>query len=306
MEVSVSVEEPAGLAMARLVVSYGWKVVPGFVAASGDKIPVAGGDWVRKATLDVRQLETWWGERPYLWPGTVSGIGSSFVLDADGPEAVAWVRSIASGSGCWNNGGLVYRTPGRGGGLHCVWNWPSWLAPDFRQAKVVGSTGEVQLRGNGHWTLLAGARRKDGEYSVVSEPEGGVSTEPPRCLIDAILEQAVVSVGGSYGGSGLSEMSPEEAWEGAPWNDGRKNLLAAIAWYMAIRGEDSAKVMSVCMEFALNGGCEPALSEDFVQRKVEYTVNRAERRRAESKAQQENTMRTIMNRGTGNRFGAVL
>lgn len=50
-------EEPAGLTMARMVVGYGWKVVPGFVSRGGDKVPVCGGDWVRKATLDVGQ---WW------------------------------------------------------------------------------------------------------------------------------------------------------------------------------------------------------------------------------------------------------
>lgn len=293
--------EPAGLTVARLIVGYGWKVVPGFVASSGDKVPVAGGDWVRKATLDVGQLETWWAERPYLWPGTVSGIGSSFVLDADGPAAVSWIRELASGPGCWNTGGLVYRTPGRGGGLHCVWNWPSWLERDFRQAKVRGVSGEVQLRGNGHWTLLAGARRKDGEYTVVQEPLNGVSTEPPRCLIDAIIANAIVAVGGSYGGSGLEEVSPSEAWEGAPWIDGRKNLLAGLAWYLAIRGGSLEEVLEECLNFA-SGGCDPPLDSEFVRNKVEYTVNRAEKRREESKrisGEKNNQLLSMMSRQFG-------
>jgi hypothetical protein len=169
-----------------------------------------------------------------------------------------------------------------------VWSWPSWIDRDFRQAKVKGSGGgEVQLRGNGHWTLLAGAKRSDGEYEVVQEPLNGIPTEPPRALITEILKYAVIATGGSYGGSGLEEISLEEAWKGAPWQDGRKNLLAGLAWYLAIRGESESSVLASCLSFNNSGGFDPPLSEELVMHKVEYTCGRASKRRAEMAAEQE-------------------
>lgn len=271
--------EPAGLSFARTVVRLGWKVIPAFVTASGEKIPMAGGKWQEKGTLDETVLEEWWERRPWAWPGTVSGVGSSLVMDCDGPAGVDWFRELVERVG-WQPGGLVYRTPGKGGGLHVVWNYPGWLVREFSQAKVILDGGEVQLRGNGHFTLLCGARRPDlpaGErdYTLLEEPQVGVSREPPRVLVDAFLKEAQQSiVGDSYSG-GMVALTPEEAWGLGLLQDGRKNACAGLAWGLAIRGGDESEVLEVVERFNQEC-CVPPLRGDVVAKKVAYAVKRAE------------------------------
>lgn len=281
--------DPIGLEMALKFASWGWKVIPAWIAPDGSKVPLLR-DWPNKATVSSEVLRGWWNDKSWGHPGIVSGVGSAIVIDADGSEAVSWLRELSRNTGGIGNT-LCYRTPGRTGGLHIIGAWPTWLSSDFRQAKVVGVNGEVQIRGNGHFTMSIGCKRRDGEYTLVQEPLG-IPGEIPRSLLEEIISHAVVGVGNSYGGSGMEEVSPSEAWEGAPWIDGRKNLLAGLAWYLAIRGEDSEKVLSECLSFAL-GGCEPPLEEGFVHSKVEYTIARAESRRAQRAVEMERELSGI-------------
>lgn len=265
-------EDSPGLQMALKVASWGWRVAPGFCSKQGEKIPLMG-NWVTNATTDEVVLREAWANRSWLWPGVVSGVNSCLVLDCDGPEAVDWFRALVAREG-WIRGGLIYRTPGRGGGLHCVWNWPDFLGPDFRQAKVILEGGEVQIRGNGHWTLLAGARRPDGVYEVLEVPdeiEG--PTVAPKSLIQAVLRESVVSTGRTVSGD-LEELSPEEAWDLAPLSDGRKNAVAGLAWYLAIRGMDLEAVVDFCVRFGREC-CVPQLAEEHCVKKAEYAVSRA-------------------------------
>lgn len=280
-------EEPAGLQMAKVVASWGWRVAPGFCSKAGEKIPLCG-DWVNNATTDHKKLEEWWSARSWLWPGVVSGVGSCLVLDCDGPKAVEWFRALVAREG-WTGGGLVYRTPGRGGGLHCVWNWPDFLGRDFRQSKVHVDGGEVQIRGNGHWTLLAGAKRPDGVYEVLESPEDvqGPSTAP-QGIIQALLRESVVSVG-KVVSADLESLSPEEAWDQAPWIDGRKNAVAGLAWYLSIRGFDPQHVVDMCVAFG-NECCQPRLAEETCVKKAEYAVERAERYKDRQQAEMNKVM----------------
>lgn len=277
-------EQPAGLEMALKVASWGWRVAPGFCSRQGEKVPLCG-NWVENASTDSQVLEKWWDERNWLWPGVVSGVGSCIVLDCDKPEAVDWFRSLVAREG-WHRGGLIYRTPGKGGGLHCVWNWPEFLGADFRQAKVtLPSGGEVQIRGNGHWTLLCGAKRPDGVYEVLEVPDDVYGPlAAPQTLLQAILRESVVHVGKVVSGD-LVELSPEDAWAGAPYTDGRKNAVAGLAWYMAIRGVDRTEVISTCVRFGADC-CLPQLSEETCMKKAEYAIQRANRFR---QAQNEKT-----------------
>lgn len=289
-------EEPAGLTFARQIIRLGWKVIPAFVTASGEKVPLAGGKWVEKATLDETVLEEWWERRPWAWPGTVSGVGSSLVMDCDGPAGVDWFRELCGRVG-WQSGGLVYRTPGKGGGLHCVWSWPAWLTREFSQAKVILDGGEVQLRGNGHFTLLCGARRPDlavGErdYVLLEEPVVGVPREAPRLLVDAFLTEAHTSVvGDSYSG-GLVALTPEEAWGLGLLQDGRKNACAGLAWGVAVRGAGEEEVMEIVMRFN-EECCVPQLKEDIIRKKVTYAVQRAEAYRIREEKVARQTMEDL-------------
>jgi bifunctional DNA primase/polymerase-like protein len=291
-------EETPGLVLAKLVASWGGRVVPAFCTKSGEKIPL-GGTWTETATRDVEQLERWWTERPWCWVGLVTGSDSLIAFDIDGPEGVDWFRALCTREG-WPSGCLAYKTPGRSGGMHCVLSWPDFLGRDFRQAKVYCGGGEVQLRGNGHFILLAGARRPDipervnNAYEIISEPMpgSGVGLAPER-LLRAFLRESVVSVGPSrtYSRSELSEISPEKAWVGRPYvrdaaEPGRKNTLAGLAWYLAIRGGSLVDVMDVCVRFGAEC-CEPPLSEELCERKAKDAVNKAEKYRRRSLAETE-------------------
>lgn len=276
--------ESTGLAFARQVVRLGWKVIPAYVTAGGEKIPLAGGQWQNKGTLDETVLESWWERRPWAWPATVSGRGSSLVLDVDGPAGVDWFRELVNRVG-WQPGGLCYRTPGKGGGIHVCWSWPSWLTTDFSQAKVVLEGGEVQLRGTGHFTVLCGARRPDlpvGErdYVLLEEPSLVRSErEPSQALVDAFLAEAKASWSGRDGSSyagGLVSLTPDEAWALGSLVDGRKNACAGLAWSEACRGASEEEIVEVVLRFN-SECCIPPLKEDLVLKKIQYAIQRVER-----------------------------
>jgi hypothetical protein len=134
---------------------------------------------------------------------------------------------------------------------------------------------------------LAGAKRPDGVYEIVETPgEGVFPIQAPEKLIRAILRESVVSVGGKEGTGELESISPEDAKNGAPYSDGRKNMVAGIAWYLAIRGEPLEGVVSECVAFGREC-CVPPLSEETCVKKAEYAFNRAERYRAKEAAEVE-------------------
>lgn len=288
--------DPAGLIVAKKIASWGWRVAPGFVTRDGAKIPLCGGDWTKKATTDVGELEAWWKERPWLWAGTVSGPNSSIVIDCDGPTGVDAFREVVREYG-WSSGSLCYRTPGRGGGLHVAWSWPGWLDRSFRQAKWFVEGGEVQIRGTGHWTLLGGTPRPDlpgghPGYQFLEEPdEHRGPGEAPEELLRAIMARSVVSLGTSANGfaSELREITPEEAWGHAPWVDGRKNALAGLAWYASIRGQDPEPL---CESFNKEC-CMPPLAESIVRAKVKYARERAGKARVEMQEKYDSMMRSM-------------
>lgn len=273
-------EDVVGLQFAKQIVRFGWDVVPGFCTKEGVKLPLAGGNWVQKATKDKEKLEAWWTARPWMWPGTVSGVGSSLVFDLDGEEAINWFRNLISRVG-WQNGGLVYKTPGRaeqGGGLHVIFSWPTFLSPDFGQAKVRLDGGEAQLRGRGCWTLLAGARRPDcggREYEILEVPDKEPAAQAPQGLVEGFIEAAGELVQfGSTGTGEIKQTSPEEAWALGQITDGRKNRLASLAWWLCLRTcYDEA--MSECLRFNREC-CVPPLSDGVVEQKVNYAFKRAQ------------------------------
>lgn len=275
--------DPPGLLMALKVAEWGWRVAPGFVTKDGSKVPFCGGDWTKKATTNETRLREWWGEKPWLWPGVVSGPGSCLVVDCDAPAGVAAFREIVNETG-WTDGGLLYRTPGRGGGLHAIFQWPKWLDGSFRQAKYHVPGGEVQVRGTGHWTLLGGSPRPDlprsqSNYVFLGEPGPTGPAEAPEPLIKGLMARSVVSLGNGPGGfaSELRELTPDEAWAQGPWVDGRKNALAGLCWYVSIRGDDPEPVAEAFNKEC----CMPPLPDSIVRAKVKYARDRAGRARAE-------------------------
>lgn len=275
-----------GLAAAKRLVEWAdARVVPAFINGQGLKIPL-GGTWTKTATKDFETLEGWWQKYPYAWVGVVSGPGSVLVLDADGPAAVAWLRSYLTERGGWE-GAWVYSTPGRGSGIHMVWKWADWLGDDFSQAKILMESGDIQLRGRGHFTIVAGARRADGVYTVLHEPE--VLGEAPEALLQPLLDMAGTMTTRGVNISGeVKAITPEEAWAMAPLVDGRKNTLAGLAWRAALTALCYDDVLSLCLLFN-EQVCSPSLPEAIVRIKAEYAWKRAE----EYKARNEREIETL-------------
>lgn len=280
MQMHGAVSEPAGLSMAKWLVDRGAKVIPAYVSMkTGDKMPLVK-DWANVGTREVDVLNRWWDEKGYAWPGVVSGRNSWLCFDVDGESALEWFRTFYTNNGGPGKSGmgedgecgpLLYYTPGRNRGLHVWFRWPEWLS-ELHSVKYSepGWNGEVQLRGRGCWTLMAGCKRPDGEYQVLSTPD--VLCEAPRELIVAFMAAGnQVAVAGS---TDLRELSVDDAWAGAPWQDNRKQAVAGLAWYLSIRGASEDEVLRICTQFAVDC-CDPVLDLNIVNRKVSYTWQRA-------------------------------
>ena len=301
----MEMQDPLGLQAARQFVEWGARVFPAFVSKSGEKVPLLKG-WPDKAVgrgdgvEGMEELKEWYGRYPYAWVGIACGIDSFLCLDADRLCAVERMRELVVREGMWTPGAMVARTPGRDSGLHVYWKWPTWMARDFSSAKVRVGDGEIELRGNRHFVLAAGAKRSDGVYSILEEPGVLGPVEPPRAFVEYLLSVAEVNSGGSYNGSGMEEVSEAEAWGYAPLVEGRKNLLAGVLWYAAIRGAGYEEVVELGLRFSREV-CSPSLDEELVLKKAEYTYGRASKRREESRAQAVKQLDRIKNRG--NRFG---
>lgn len=309
MEVTGSeIVEPAGLLAARQLVEWGARVFPAFVSKNGEKVPLVKG-WPDAAVgkrevvegVGSQTLREWYSRYPYAWAGIACGPDSFLCLDADKESGVERLREFVSSVGVWEGGAMVARTPGRGtGGIHIYWRWPSWLDGSFHSAKVrLEDGGEVDLRGNRCFVLAAGARRGDGVYEILEEPGAEGPVEAPRSLVEAIMAESALAGDGvnSYGGGGMEELSPTEAWELAPLGEGRKNALAGLLWHVAIRGAGEEEVLDWGLRFGREV-CEPSLDEEIVRKKAEYTYSRAKKRRDDS-AKESQKLMDMMTRQLG-------
>lgn len=282
----------ANLEMALWIASQGGLVIPAYVDKEDQKFPLLR-EWQKRGSGEVNQIEQWWDERPWARVGVLGGMDSFAVLDADTSSGTDILRSIfdATGWAGWDEA-LAYKTPGRsadGGGMHVMWRWDEGSLGRMGSAKIKGpgGRGELELRGCGTWSLVAGADRVSGPYELLNVPEKiGVI---PAGFVTAFMAQAQVSVGGEGGGlSDLREVSPSEvrAWveEHGRIGDGRKNILAGLAWYLAIRGADEDEYWSTLQWFAVDC-CMPELEESVVRRKGEYTLERVARIKAKQHAE---------------------
>lgn len=265
----MALADPRGLIFAKQISEWGWKIAPGFISKAGAKVPLCG-DWTKNATKNVTQLEKWWASRPWLWPGVVSGVGSCLVVDCDKPDAVELFLSW----GFEKEDCLSYHTPGKGGGLHAIWNWPSYLDKNFGQKRFGLETGgSIQFRGNNHFTMLIGCQRSDGKYSLINTPDK--PSEFPRELWDRLPTEGWTFTGeGNSGNSEVKSISPEDVWKAAPYFDGRKNTLAGLAWFLVSADcYSDSEVLNWCLSFGREC-CIPELDAEVCEKKAQYAINR--------------------------------
>lgn len=262
--------DPLGLQTAKALVNLGIEVIPAFYSRKDNsKVPL-GGSWTQTKTKSIEQLEKWWITHPWAWVGVVSGPNSCLVIDADGNDGVDWLRNFINNWDCQDC--LVYRTPRPG--LHIICKWPSILGEKFKTAKIIHNLGEVQFRGSNHFTLFYGAPGRTG-YEMLIEPKNNELGKIPNNLVGKFLDVADTStLSGSENKGELSEISAEDAWKLAPFVDGRKNTLAGLSWYLAIRGYNLDDIIYITTRFG-EECCVPSLTEETCRKKSEYAFNRA-------------------------------
>jgi hypothetical protein len=122
----------------------GWHVFP---LKPRSKIPLigkaAGGQGFHDATIDPKQIETWWGQCPEANIGLSTGPSGLVVLDADGPEGLAELDALVRQHGPLPRT-LVSKT---GRGFHFFFSGTGIPSSQVKGSHldVRGSTGYVVL-----------------------------------------------------------------------------------------------------------------------------------------------------------------
>ena len=124
----------------------GWHVFP---LRPRSKLPLisakAGGRGFHDATTDKAQIETWWKACPQANIGTATGASGLVVLDADGPEGLAQLESVARQYSGWPLPRTLAQRTGREGGLHLIYRGSGVKSSQVKgeHLDVRGSTGYI-------------------------------------------------------------------------------------------------------------------------------------------------------------------
>lgn len=230
------------------VASWGGAVVPARVLyQDGGFTKSSIKAWPAKASPDVSQWPSEWGHwGGAWWAALCPRVGGLVALDLDGEEAIdAFRTAVQVDPTLWPNDPLAYKTPGHGGGMHVVWRWPPDLPAFSRMVVTLECGGQVDLRGESTFLLLAGAPRPDiseGDdlYHMISRPgEEG----PPYAPAHLVPWMEVLS-GSFFRQAGPSleykQMSPTDFTKMAKNQGGkivvdRHSALFSLASYLRVR-----------------------------------------------------------------------
>lgn len=140
------------------------------------------GGWQEKASTDEAQVREWWGRWPTAGVGIATGATSKiWVLDVDGPEAMAWYDAQCVAKGLTETLGV--RTAR---GAHLYWRWPEVMV---RNAQ--GIAPGVDVRGEGGYVCAPPTVHRSGHvYAWINEP--GFTREAalaPAWLLDMVKEK---------------------------------------------------------------------------------------------------------------------
>lgn len=140
------------------------------------------GGWQEKASTEEAQVREWWGRWPTAGVGIATGATSKvWVLDVDGPEAMAWYDAQCVANGLTETLGV--RTAR---GAHLYWRWPEVMV---RNAQ--GIAPGVDVRGEGGYVCAPPTVHRSGHvYAWINEP--GFTREAalaPAWLLDMVKEK---------------------------------------------------------------------------------------------------------------------
>lgn len=104
-----------------------------------------GGRGFLDATTDPKQIEAWWAKAPLANIGIATGASGLVVLDADGPDGLAQLESVARRYGGWPLPRTLAQRTGREGGLHLIYAGAGVKSSQVKgeHLDVRGSTGYI-------------------------------------------------------------------------------------------------------------------------------------------------------------------
>jgi hypothetical protein len=140
--------------------------------------------WQDKASTDKAQVREWWTRAPKAGIGIATGEASNlWVLDVDGPDAMAWYDAQVVDHGLTPTLGV--RTSR---GAHLYWSWPA----DAVVRNAQGVRPNVDVRGEGGYVCAPPTMHRSGKrYEWIMREDGFISTraEAPAWLLEIVKER---------------------------------------------------------------------------------------------------------------------
>ncbi|WP_025157253.1 bifunctional DNA primase/polymerase [Leifsonia aquatica] len=152
---------------AALAAESGLKVVP---LTPVGKIPWVQ-NWTEAASTDVDQVYAWFQQKPQSNYGICTGYDGLFVIDLDGPEAIAWWREQGF------QPGVEVMTPN--GGMHVYYRAPEGFEVQTNQKKL---HHKVDVRGVGGQAAGPGSVLGTGTYRGDVEAIAEAPEAPPELM----------------------------------------------------------------------------------------------------------------------------
>ena len=144
--------------------------------------------WQDKASADAAQVREWWTRAPNAGIGIATGQASNlWVLDVDGPDAMAWYDARVTEHGLTPTLGV--RTSR---GAHLYWSWPADAVVRNAQGLRAVNAPNVDVRGEGGYVCAPPTMHRSGtRYEWVMREAGFVPTraEAPAWLLEIVKER---------------------------------------------------------------------------------------------------------------------
>ena len=222
-------------------------------------------NWREAASSDPEIIRQWWAVWPDANIGLATGPGSGiFVLDLDGPEAVAELERLEAQSG--ELPVTVTASTGRGSHRYFLWD-PN--RPVRNRAKVNGLG--IDFRGEGGYVIVAPSRHQSGKrYEWQRPPEGTEVAGAPDWLFEMAnggKPPAGRTQPSTTGDLGLDLRTALGVTEG-----GRHDAAAKLIGADLGRGHDPVDVLDWAYLWA--GRCIPPMDKEEVKRIVKDLVAR--------------------------------
>ena len=146
------------------------------------------GGWQEKASTDEALVREWWVRWPRAGIGIATGSASrTWVLDVDGPDAMAWYDAQVVRYGLTPTLGV--RTSR---GAHLYWRWPEDAVVRNAQGLRQAGAPNIDVRGEGGYVCAPPTIHRSGHVYAWVTAEDGFTREmapAPAWLLDIVKER---------------------------------------------------------------------------------------------------------------------